>query len=477
MHYFNLDFQEYFLLKDGIIYKIVVQKIEDNITIKCKSYMTSFSLNDCLIQEMKLNSIDKIYESIINIFENNKVEIKNITMNKIIILNFNINNEKNIEVPLLFTKNNENFIINEINKLKNDIYNLKNENIRLLEEINNLKQYHSNINPKNIELLSDITKDSYSCTNLDNTYNIFKSLNNKLYLIYTNENKSLICYDLNEQAIIKELKNYHNEYITNIRHYFDEKNKRDLIMSISKQDNNIRIWDIKYWECILNIAQVNNDGYLLSACFLYENNQNYIVTSNCNFDKNSEPIKIFDFNGNKIKEINDSNEETYFIDTYYDDILSINYIITGNKNYVKSYDINKNELYRKYYDKTNGGHGSIIINYNEEIIKLIDSCDDGYIRIWNFHSGSLLNKIKVSNKGLYGICLWNNNYLFVGCSDKTIKLIELHNELIIKSLIGHNDVVLTIKKINHPQYGESLISQGAGDDQIKIWINQKEKII
>ena len=64
-------------------------------------------------------------------------------------------------------------------------------------------------------------------------------------------------------------------------------------------------------------------------------------------------------------------------------------------------------------------------------------------------------------------------YLFVGCSDKTIKLIELYNGLVIKSLTGHNDVVLTIKKIDHPQYGESLITQGAGDDQIKLWTYKK----
>ena len=59
--------------------------------------------------------------------------------------------------------------------------------------------------------------------------------------------------------------------------------------------------------------------------------------------------------------------------------------------------------------------------------------------------------------------------MFVGCSDNNIKLIDLSNESIIKSLQGHNDVVLTIKKIIHPQYGEVLISQGTGDDQIKIW--------
>ena len=96
------------------------------------------------------------------------------------------------------------------NKLKYDIFILKNENYQLKKEIDNLRKFHYNRNPKEIQLLSDITKDSYSGTNLDNTFNIFKSINNKYYLVYANENKSLICYDLNEQNIIKELKNYHN---------------------------------------------------------------------------------------------------------------------------------------------------------------------------------------------------------------------------------------------------------------------------
>jgi WD40 repeat protein len=467
----DLCYQEYFLLKDNNIYKITINKNDEIITFKCRNYMIDINFND--LYANKFDSIDDAYEFVLSIFEQNNAFIKDIIVNKELKLVFKINEEKEFEILLLYNKINNDLVINQINKLNEEINDLKNENYKLRQEIEYLKKYHYKTNPKEIQLLTDITKDSYSCTNLDNTYNIFKSINNKFYLIYATENKSLICYDLNEQNIIKELKNYHSEYITNLRHYLDERNKRDLIMSISKQDNNIRIWDIRSWECIVNITEANESGYLLSACFLYENNQIYIITSNSNFENNSEPIKIFDFNGNKIKDIKDSNEETYFIDTYYDNILSNNYIITGNKNYVKSYVFNKNELYHKYYDKDNGGHGSIIINSNEEIIKLIDSCDDGNIRIWNFHSGLLLNKIEVTKKCLYGICLWNDNYLFVGCSDKTIKLIELYNGLVIKSLTGHNDVVLTIKKIDHPQYGESLITQGAGDDQIKLWTYKK----
>ena len=52
------------------------------------------------------------------------------------------------------------------------------------------------------------------------------------YLIYSNKNKSIICYDLNDQKTIKELKHNHNEYITNISHYLDEINKKFIYVSL-----------------------------------------------------------------------------------------------------------------------------------------------------------------------------------------------------------------------------------------------------
>ena len=103
---------------------------------------------------------------------------------------------------------------------------------------------------------------------------------------------------------------------------------------------------------------------------------------------------------------------------------------------------------------------------------MIESSYDGNIRIWNFHSGLLLNKIKISDENLYGICLWDDNYLFVGCSDKTIKLIELNNGLIVKSLTSHNNKVITLKRIIHPKYGDCLISQNFKESEIKLWVNE-----
>ena len=57
-------------------------------------------------------------------------------------------------------------------------------------DLTNLNQNNKNISkdicdPKDITFLKYISKDSYSLWDLDNTFTIFNSINNILYLIYT----------------------------------------------------------------------------------------------------------------------------------------------------------------------------------------------------------------------------------------------------------------------------------------------------
>jgi hypothetical protein len=61
----------------------------------------------------------------------------------------------------------------------------------------------------------------------------------------------------------------------------------------------------------------------------------------------------------------------------------------------------------------------------------------------------------------------------MGCTDKTIKLVRLKDGKIIKNLNSYNNQTIFIKRINHPIYGEALVSQGLEDDSIKLWINKK----
>ena len=345
--------------------------------------------------------------------------------------------------------------------------------------LNEYKNFKASFN--NLKFEKDLTKDSYVYLVQDNTFVVFKSINNILYIIYSNEKKSIILYNLIDNKKMNEIKNAHNNYVTNFRYYLDKMNKRDLVISISAQDNNLKLWNINNLECLLNIQKIYNNGILSSACIINDNNQNFIVT--CNFNIwDSESIKVFNLNGEKIKEIrdnsnddfNDNNDRTFLIDIYYDNKYSKNYIIAGNWGFIKSYNYNTTKIYHKYCDNDKRTHYNFIITKKEKITLLIESGGDGNIRIWNFNSGLLLNKFKVCDKvnELRSICLWNNEYLFVGFCE-TIEIINFKTGKIIKGLICDNFRVNSIKKITHPKYGECLIVQGLKNEQIKLLINKE----
>ena len=220
---------------------------------------------------------------------------------------------------------------------------------------------------------------------------------------------------------------------------------------------------------------LNKEGFIYLACFLKNNNQIYIISSHFNLFNSYDTNKVYDLNGNKIKEINDSYDIAYFIDSYFDSKLNKNYIITGNNGFSKSYDFNENRLYHKYFDKIknkendNNGHCSIIVfnnGYGE--IQLIDSSYDGNIRIWNFNSGLLLKKIKVCDKSLFGISLWNNEYLFIG-SEKNLIILKINNGKINNIIDGHKYETICVKTIYYNKYGNLLITQGFLNDYIKLW--------
>ena len=117
----------------------------------------------------------------------------------------------------------------------------------------------------------------------------------------------------------------------------------------SSLDNNLKLWRINDWECLLNIENVNKAGNLWSASFLIFNDQIYILTSNY-LNQNPEKIKVYNLNGIKIKEIN-SKDEISYIDIYYDNYSSKPYILTGSRGFDTSYDYIDNKIYHLYKDE------------------------------------------------------------------------------------------------------------------------------
>ena len=427
-----------------------------------------------------LISINEILKKAQEKFENNYYY----SMNIINVLS-NYSKSDNDEIINLFSKdmilklNNSIFYQNEINSKENylkiiDQLKFENKNLKDVAmnnrkiNINNENKNNYKISPNSKLNYFDIIEDSYCPTDVENTFTIFNTINNMIYLVYTTKSNSINFYNLLEEKKEKKINVAHSSNIINLRYFYNSNINKEILMSISYKNRNLKLWDINNLECLLNLEKIYSKGFIYSACFLQDNNNYCIaVSSRIAGEKTADIIKVYDFNGKIIKDINNSKDNVFIIDSYNNN--KDTYIIIGSKGFLKSYDYNKNKLYFKYDANNSNCIFSFQIFKSKEIIKLISSCDDGILRIWEFLSGKLLKKIDISEKKLRSICLLNENYAFVGCLDNTIKLIEINEEgKTIMTLSGHNDKVCTVKKIILPKYGECIFSQGF-DDCIKIW--------
>ena len=394
------------------------------------------------------NNIIKVYEKI----DEPKDNIKNIENN-------NINKEKEYE---------EVGNSYDINNVKNFFYKCYPEDDKDNDIINNTKtdpknkkiEINSNININNIKDINyKENKDDYK-----NETNIESNLNEELKIKINNENIYSNHFDINNDVKMLELNINENGINENNKdnenNDYNNKENNQFNINNEKLGNEINTSDKE----IKNNMEIEADQKI--------NNNNDNLNSSNNADNNSD-------NNNEIRENQDDPpadkikvDHIYYIDSYFDIKLNITYIISCCSEFIKSFNFNLNILYHIYLDETTEKniHGSAIIDdRSNNIVRLIECCIDGYVRIWDFHLGILLNKIKICNEGINSICLWNENHIIIGCNDATIKMVDINKNEIIHVLYGHKQRVCCIKIIEHEKYGKCIISKGWGADAIKLW--------
>ena len=320
-----------------------------------------------------------------------------------------------------------------------------------------------------LKLLENLVDESFSNSRLEITCLIFKSIDNLNLIIYSKENRSIVCYDINNNQKINEVFEAHKNKITYLNKYSSYSSQKDrinLMLSISERDNNLKVWNISDFQCLHNFENINKQGWINCGCFLNDNVKIYVLSTNSvGFNKNPEPIKVLDLEGKTKMNINNSNINTNFIDIFYDNKSSTKYIITGNVGFSRSYNYNKNIEYHTYKEQNIKFILRSIIREKEDKIDLIESSQDGNIRIWNFHTADLLKKIFCFENS-YDICLWDNEQL-LACGGNNIKIIDLNKKENKCELNLKDNELITISKIDHSKYGECLVSQGRKG--FKLW--------
>ena len=302
----------------------------------------------------------------------------------------------------------------------------------------------------------------------------FTSINDLLLLIYFTDDYSIISYDIVNEKKLNEIKCSQKD-VYELYHCLDRKNKRDLLMTQSSY-NYIKIWDIKNFNCILDLKKLElNCSYTSKACFMNFKNDIYII-----IHKSNEPFKFYNLSGEIIKEIKFDGHINY-TDAYNDEKLSKIYIIISRIGDIISYDYEKGEIYHQYFNVQRGYiYNLYTVKNNEsgEPTRLFGNYG-GYLNIWNFDTGELLKNIRF-NYNVNNICLWNNQFL-IGITEikfgyqNSLCLLDLKNGKISENLISYEkcNPEFLFFKIIHPNYGEGLIII-TKDKKIKLLFIEKK---
>ncbi len=338
-------------------------------------------------------------------------------------------------------------------KYSNTGKNIKNKNVNQTKKINSKCDKS---NPYNLIPFKNIntTKDDFI-----SNFDFVHTFNDMYYIICTNLKYEIIFIDIIDNKIVLKIKNAHTYQIIHIAHYSDEINKRDLFASYC-YNGSLKLWNINTFECIAVIDLLSSfgDKLLISLFFMNFKNQLYIVAP-YNFDVNFEKVVLYDLKGIKAKEIKIKNKNinVFDINCYYEKKSQKNYFFFGGPGFLKSFDVNKNEIYKIYCNNDEIINCQVLIYDENKIIKLI-SAGGGMVRIWNFHTGALLNSIKLNNNkyNIPKICIWNNDYLIGACQQYGLKIFDFKNKNVPQTISGFGDSD-DVKKIIHPIYGECLI--------------------
>ena len=423
------------------------------------------------------NNINKI-NGIINDINNIKKEI-----NELYNKNSdreNNDNEKKKKDEKIIIKINE-----EINKMQNYINMKFKEQETINAKINELimldnKKYENKINykfkkdPKNLKFKENIAMSNISL-GWNDIFEIFISYkDNKEYLVSPNSNNfKLDIYSLINNQITNSISG-HNNKIRTIRYFMNHKDKNEYLIS-ADDDKIVIIWDITN---NYNIKYKINTKYgedIYSCLLLFINNSydNYIITSTWNKSGNNDDsaTKIYSFNnGNLIKYFSNTNSNSIFY------LLSwLNkrnwkyYIIQFANEKIIINNLFEDEIYCELIKVPEAGHVSGILYYFDNHDYLCSSSGNGFINIWDLYEKKIQKIIDTNGCELAHMIEWNKKYILVAdYKNKSIKIIDLYTNSVFNISTEHNERLVNIKKINHPIYGESLLS-GARDRIIKLW--------
>ena len=394
-----------------------------------------------------------------SIEENNKIiEELQEAQDKLSLENVDIN--KNIDEIKLENKNNIKKLLEENETLKLKLNELTNNYNLLDKKIEELRK--ENIIPTDFKFSKTISTDIFKRNFYSNRACIFISCDNKPYIAFGESSLNLEGYDINEEKKFTIFEKLHDEFFDSIRHYYDEENERDLLITASL-DSHVKVIDFNGEESEkiidLNFKSKNqviiNTAYFINDIILIPFSSSTAGT-----------IKFYNMNEEFISELEQNLGFILGLNVYYEEKSNNNYILIANTIGILSYNMEKSSINKfipkmTLEEKKNNGFDEPFVVRDKNRLLLLGPCFYyPYLYIWDFINGDLIKKVETTS-GISDMCLWNDTYVFAGLikSDKNnFILINIKNGEIVKSFKTETNNSCAGIKIIKAESGTYLIT-------------------
>ncbi|RIB28464.1 WD40-repeat-containing domain protein [Gigaspora rosea] len=345
-----------------------------------------------------------------------------------------------INQPLLSSKPNE--------KTINENFSTKSEIIQRSQSPTPLRSL--NRIPQKLEIQP--TKPSHTLTLGDNS--VLSLVCSYKYLFSGSQDPYIRVWDLSAFQQIKTLRGHTGGILCLYL-------SGDYTMLFSSSgDETVRVWNTETLNCLYVIQSSHDVGDLFSVVYsdsletLYIGCQNtsiqqFDLSTKENYRSLNFPLPLKSSSETEDAETAKVCAEISYIPKYDDD------------NDIPRYEIDETMV---YWNSHNGYVYALLLGNNKDGEILISGSGDGDVKIWSIEKNSmnLLQILKGTDAGVLTFAL-HEDLLFCGTQGGDIKIYDLETYQHIRTLVAHEDDVLTLVISDHNLYS------GSADGTIKKW--------
>ena len=310
-----------------------------------------------------------------------------------------------------------------------------------------------------------IIKDNYDDYFISDSFEIYYSYHNynDIMLVSPNKQYEIRIISLKTKKLIRVLRG-HSAPIGIVRHFFDQKNKIDYLISVD--DNKVlQVWDLSN---NFKIKQTLNLMYksIYSAIMIFDSLNDYIITSTFNNQNLAEDFtKIFNLEDGKFLRNIGSKlpSKSHYLLPWKNPEDNLWYVIDYCVGKILIYPINGDD---KLFELKAGVDFESQLTYyygitmGKDFTNLCAVSEGGYIHIWNLLNKNLIYTKRINKGNLNTLLKWSDRYIIVSdkknCSFYVIDIID--DRIITKISKDVNDFIKCFKKVKHPTLGECLIT-------------------